>query len=54
MKGLSLLISDHNNEFAKKEIVNKNLTFSTFENHLKEQDIFIITAPTPLKNNYRT
>ena len=42
---------DHNNEFGKKEIVNKNLTFSTFENHLKEQDIFIITAPTPLQKN---
>ena len=28
---------DHNNEFGKKEIVNKNLTFSTFENHLKSK-----------------
>ena len=42
---------DQNNEFGKKDIVNKNLTFSTFENHLKEQDIFIITAPTPLQKN---
>lgn len=42
---------DHNNEFGKKDIVNKNLTFSKFENHLKEQDIFIITAPTPLQKN---
>ncbi len=42
---------DHNNEFGKKDIINKNLTFSKFENHLKEQDIFIITAPTPLQKN---
>ena len=43
---------DFNKEFTKKEIrKNKNLKFSYSNKDLREQNIFIITAPTPLKKN---
>ena len=41
---------DKNNEFKKKDLIrNKNLLFKHNDKELNTQDIFIITAPTPLK-----
>ena len=41
---------DKNNEFKKKDFIrNKNLLFKYDDKELNSQDVFIVTAPTPLK-----
>jgi UDP-N-acetyl-D-galactosamine dehydrogenase len=43
LKGIDL-----NKQHSKKEILNKNLIFTTDQSLLKKKDIYIITVPTPI------
>ena len=42
---------DFNNEFKKKILVKAKVKYTSSTKELANQDVFIITAPTPLKNN---
>tara|TARA_B100001093_G_scaffold503498_1_gene557969 strand:+ start:798 stop:2045 length:1248 start_codon:yes stop_codon:yes gene_type:complete len=42
---------DTNGEFTKVEILKKKLAFTSLERDLTDSDFYIITVPTPLKNN---
>ncbi len=42
---------DSNGEFTNNEILNKKINFTFLENDLIDSGFFIITVPTPLKNN---
>ncbi len=42
---------DSNQQHRKKEILKKKLIFTSNKNLLKDNDIYIITVPTPIKSN---
>jgi UDP-N-acetyl-D-glucosamine/UDP-N-acetyl-D-galactosamine dehydrogenase len=39
---------DHNQQYSKKKIIKKNLTFTNEKNKIKDSNIYIVCVPTPV------